>query len=82
MTKLDKLLTTAVFAALLAGGLVVVPQVAFAQAQNPGAPMETKGTTPDAAKAAKLAAPKTGVSDAHNSKSYELLYPIQHGKDG
>lgn len=82
MTKLNKLLTTTAFAALLAGGLAVVPQVAFAQAANPCAPKATKASNPCAPKVANPCAPKAGNPDAGKSKSYELLFPQMRGQNG
>ncbi len=73
MTKLDKLLATTAFAALLTGGLAVVPQDAFAQAANPCAPKATKASNPCAPKAANPCASKeSGKSDMGKDKSEKI----------
>ncbi len=71
MTKLDKLLATTAFAALLGVGLAVTPYEAFAAgAKNPCAPKATKASNPCAPKAANPCASKeSGKSDMGKDKS-------------
>lgn len=68
MTKLDKLLATTAFAALLAGGLSL-PQEAFAQAANPCAPKATKASNPCAPKAMSADSKESAKSDMNKDKS-------------
>ena len=76
MTKLDKLLATTAFAALLGAGLAVAPHEAFAAGtKDPSVPASMKVSNPCAAKKPDAAPQKAANPCAPKEKNYGIVIP-------